>query len=127
MDLNNKCRDYSVILIKEHYLDIGEAEAISLLKQENIQYFFTDDWYARDVAKEFKLQVHGTLGIVIRAYREGMINKSTAYKIMDNLYKDSSLFITSKIINKGKSMLEKFEKQWFFDYPHRLLQTLSHL
>ncbi len=108
--LSFESKDYAKTLEKEHFLDIGESEAISLAKQEDIKYFFTDDWYARNVAKRLNLNVHGTLGIVIRAYREKAICKSEAFDILDDLFNDSSLFITYKIINKGKRMLEEYEK-----------------
>lgn len=110
LSLNDKGKEHSDILMKEYHLDIGEAEAISLAKQENIRYFFTDDFYARDVAKELNILVHGTLGIVIRAYRESVIDRNTACDIMDELYANSSLFVTSKIVTKGKMMLKEFEK-----------------
>ena len=60
------------------------------------------------MAEELKLKVHGTIGIVMRAYREGITNESSALNTIDELYNDSSLFITSRIINKGKMEIKKY-------------------
>lgn len=109
--LNNKGKKYAELLVKEHYIDLGEAEAISLSKQEGIAYLFTDDWYAREVAQELTLKVHGSVGIVMRAYREGILEKKPALNTIDDLYNDSSLFITSKIVSKGKIHIEKYQKR----------------
>ncbi|MFP4184685.1 MAG: DUF3368 domain-containing protein [Thermoplasmata archaeon] len=56
------------------------------------------------------LKVHGTLGLVIRAYRESLVDRSKVEEILEALYEDSSLFITPKIVKKAKVEMSGFSK-----------------
>jgi len=57
------------------------------------------------------LKVHGALGLVIRAYRESLVDRSKAEEILQPLYDDSSLFITSKIVKKAKVEMSEFQNE----------------
>src|SRR5438270_13560788 len=52
-------------------LDSGEIAALNLLKQLQGQLLLCDDSAARLAAESMGLEVHGTLGIIIRAIRRG--------------------------------------------------------
>ncbi len=54
-------------------LDEGEAEAIVLALEESADLILLDDYEARRVARSFGLSVTGTVGILIRAKREGKV------------------------------------------------------
>ncbi|MFP4142724.1 MAG: hypothetical protein ACLFSM_00560 [Thermoplasmata archaeon] len=41
--LTAEAKEYSTALLNEYHLDLGDAEAIALAKQEDLQYFFTDE------------------------------------------------------------------------------------
>ncbi len=107
--LTAEAKEYSRALMEEYHIDLGEAQAIALAKQENIEYFFTDDWEAREVSEALELEAHGTLGIVIRAYRESTLDKSEAKDIVERLYRNTSLFITSRIVRKAKLKIDEFQ------------------
>jgi len=109
--LTAEAKEYSTALMNEYRLDLGEAEAIALAKQEDLQYFFTDDLDAREVGEVLGLKVHGALGLVIRAYRESLVDRSKAEEILQALYDDSSLFINSKIVKKAKVEMSEFPKE----------------
>jgi predicted nucleic acid-binding protein len=55
-------------------LGSGESEAIALAIQMNCQ-LITDDKQARSIARELSVEVKGTIGLLIRAKQEGIINK----------------------------------------------------
>ena len=57
------------------------------------------------------MKAHGTLGIVIRAYRESVLDKSEAEDTVEELYQNSSLFITSRIVKKAKSKVDEFQDE----------------
>ena len=109
--LTADAKEYSRYLMNEYHIDLGEAQAIALAKQEDTKYFFTDDWEAREVSEALGLKAHGTLGIVIRAYRESVLDKSEAEDTVEELYQNSSLFITSRIVKKAKSKVDEFQDE----------------
>jgi len=96
------------ILSERYDLDLGEATSMALAKQEKILLFFTDDLEARDVAKTFGLEAHGTLGLLLRAFREGELNYQEALQATDALFHRSSLFITSDLLQWIKLEIKQF-------------------
>jgi len=97
--LNHKAKDFSNLLSQKYSLDLGEATSISLAKQEKINLFLTDDLSARFVSDELGLEVHGTVGIVLKAFREGIITKKKSIEIIKKLYEESAIFITKDLVN----------------------------
>lgn len=57
----------------EAYLDAGEAAVITLALELGIQRVVIDERRARTVARTMKLEVVGSIGVLLRAKREGMI------------------------------------------------------
>lgn len=82
-------------------LDRGELEALALCETLGAKTFFTDDLDARDAGKKLGLDVHGSVGIVARAYRDGFINLDDAAQSLDDLYAVSKLFITKAIVKEA--------------------------
>jgi predicted nucleic acid-binding protein len=106
--LNPQGKDNSLLFANEHSLDLGESQAIALALQEKADYFLTDDLDARETAKRFNLEVHGTIGIILRAFREKVIQKEEAIKKIKSLQSISSLFITKDLIEKILHEIEIF-------------------
>jgi len=107
--LKTKSKDIVFLLCNKYFLDLGESEAIALCLQERINYFLTDDLDARNVAKVYNINAHGTAGIILRAFREKVINKETAIKKVNELYTESSLFITKEIVRYIINSINKFK------------------
>ena len=110
VNIKQQFNDLSSIIVNKFSLDLGEAEAIALAVQEKAIYFLTDDLDARNVAKSYGIESHGTVGIISRAYREKIVDKKTAIDKVKELYKKSSLFITKNIIDYIINEIERFEK-----------------
>jgi len=106
-DLGKDAKNYSKLLSEEYSLGLGEATSISLAKQEKVKLFLTDDLLARIVAKNMGLEVHGTIGIVLRAFRLGNITKKKAKEVIGNLQTGSSLFITTDLVRYVMNEIEK--------------------
>ncbi len=68
--LKGRAKDMSKLIMEEYGLGAGESTAIALAKQEGASLVFTDDLEAREVARSYGLEPHGTLAIVTRTYRE---------------------------------------------------------
>ncbi|MBS3176659.1 PIN domain-containing protein [Candidatus Woesearchaeota archaeon] len=101
-------KDLARYLIEKFDLDLGEATSIALCKQEKISLFFTDDLEAREVAKVFGFEPHGTLAIILRALRERYISKKEASDLVKKIHRQSSLFITSDLIRWIQHEIEKY-------------------
>ena len=84
-------------MASSYNLDLGEVEAISLCMQEGIKLLFTDDLEARIVAKSYNIEVHGTIGILVRSFREGILTEKEVIAKLELLRTKSSLFLTKDL------------------------------
>ena len=108
--LTGEAKNLAKLLIAEHKIDLGEAEAISLAVSTGTKMFLTDDLAARETAKTQGLEPHGSLGILTRALREGVISKAETMEKVEALHRNSTLFITKDLVNWIKREIEKFHK-----------------
>ena len=97
--LNPKNKDISGLMAGKYNINLAESSSISLAMQERADVFITDDLDARTTAKNLNMEVHGTVGVLVRAFREGFISKETAVIKIKELYEKSSLFITKDVVN----------------------------
>jgi len=109
-NLNAKSKDFTRFLCSKYYLHLGESSAIALIRQEDIEFFLTDDLGARLVANHYNIKAHGCLGILTRAFREKKISKKEVIIALQNLKDKSSLFITSNIISMVIKEIEEYKK-----------------
>lgn len=85
-------------------LDAGETAALAVaLEREAI--LLTDDLEARDAAKDANVEVHGSLGVIALAYSTGRLEKTDAMNQMRALQRETSLFITDAVVERGIDML----------------------
>ncbi len=110
MNLRPKFKDVAEILVNKFSLDLGEAQSIALALQEKATYFLTDDLDARTVANLYNIEAHGTVGIILRAFRERIIDRKTAIKKVNELYTTSSLFITKDLITQIIKSINDYKK-----------------
>jgi len=82
-------------------LHIGEVEVIIGAIEENVATVVLDESAARNKAKQLGLQVTGTLGILLRARKRGLI-EDIGHEI--EKLKDAGMYLSDKII---KSITEK--------------------
>ena len=109
LKLSPSYKDKIKILTNQENLDLGEAFAIVLAMQEKADYFLTDDLDARNIAIKYNLQVHGTVGIILRAFREKIIDKKTAIEKVNELHAKSSLFITKDLVDSILIAIKEFK------------------
>ena len=95
--LTGKSKDMAKYLAERYDLDLGEATGIALCNQELVQLFFTDDLEARRVARNLGFEPHGTIAIILRSFRDKKLNKKEAKELIESLYSESSLFLTSDL------------------------------
>lgn len=109
INLKPQFKDVAEIFVNKFSIDLGESQSIALALQEKVDYFLTDDLDARTVANVHNIEAHGTVGIILRAFREKIINKEIAIKKVNELYNISSLFITKDLINQINNTINEFK------------------
>ncbi|HRP93888.1 MAG TPA: DUF3368 domain-containing protein [Ignavibacteriaceae bacterium] len=66
-------KDKTRQLILELQLDKGEASAIALALEINNSTLIVDDFKARKIAEQLGLKITGTLGVLLKAKQQGLI------------------------------------------------------
>lgn len=104
-------KDQVALLAERYSLDIGESSVIWLSKSLKIPLLLTDDLNVREIAKYLGIKPVGTVGIIMRCFREKLITQKKAIEILKEIHKKSSLFITSELINYAINEIKKFDKR----------------
>ncbi|MCL2764573.1 MAG: DUF3368 domain-containing protein [Treponema sp.] len=87
--------DTRKIIAFNRYIDLGESSAIVLAMELNKAVLIIDDKEARQFALNLGLKITGTLGVLIRAYKQGLITdiltvishlKEAGFRLPDNIH-----------------------------------------
>jgi len=89
-------------------LDPGERAAIAVAKERDA-VLLTDDLAARDAASNSGIEVHGSIGIIALAYGRNRLDRDEAAALMRALQRETSLFVTDAIVERGIQMLDEQE------------------
>lgn len=89
-------------------LDAGEKAALAVA-DERSAVLLTDDMAARDAAKDTGIEVHGSIGLVTLAFSRGRIDKDEAANRMRALQRETSLFVTDAVVERGIELLDVSE------------------
>lgn len=89
------------------HLHAGEKEALYLCSTNATLTILTDDLAVRTSAKHLKIQPVGSLGIVVRTYRQQQLSLAEARAMLEALYATSSLFVTRTIVDLAIEQLEQ--------------------
>ena len=105
--------DAAAIFVLEKKLvniHLGEAECLFWCAKEGIALILTDDLSVRDAAKALNIKPVGSLGIVVRAFRDNKITLDIARKTLYELYRNSTLFVSWTIVEMAIEQLESKKK-----------------
>lgn len=91
-ELNTLCRVFS--------LHRGEVSALGIMEKNPGALFLTDDCAARLVAGKMGYNVHGTIGILLRAIRRDILKPSEVLNLLSELPQRSSLYIRNSLLNE---------------------------
>ncbi|HLC55911.1 MAG TPA: hypothetical protein VJJ23_01615 [Candidatus Nanoarchaeia archaeon] len=97
-EIDNVNKDQVLLIAERYSLNIGESLVIWLNKNLKIPILLTDDLDAREVAISLDIKVVGTIGVIIRSFREDIIDENSAIQILKDMYEKSSLFVTRELI-----------------------------
>lgn len=94
-----KITNKDLVIALNEFLDPGEAEAISLAKEIAADIILLDEKDARLIAARYNLKPLGTIGILIRAKKQGKITQLKAE--MDKLIGEGNFRISPDIYNRA--------------------------
>lgn len=81
------------------HLQQGEIEGLLLCRLGGFNILLTDDLAARNAAKQLGIVAVGSLGIVVRACHEGLVDVVVARSLLVGLFDRSSLFVTRALVD----------------------------
>ena len=87
-------------------LDAGERAAIAVAKEREV-VLLTDDLAARESASEAGVEVHGSIGVVTLGYSRRLLDRDEAASFMRALQRETSLFVTEAVVERGIQMLDE--------------------
>jgi predicted nucleic acid-binding protein len=67
----------------------------------------TDDLAAREAASAASIEVHGSLGVIALGYSRGLLERDEAESLMQGLQRETSLFVTQAVVERGIRMLHE--------------------
>ncbi len=80
---------------------------MALCQKLGKKVFLTDDLDAREAGSSLGFEVHGSVGVIARAYKNNPIDLNEAKSTLNDLYNVSNLFVARAIID---SVIEEIEK-----------------
>jgi len=95
------------ILKVSHSLGMNDAEVLAQAIISKADILLTDDLELRETSKREGITPVGTIGILLRAFRERLCGKEQLFEILDRICRDSSLYITKDIIQTVKRAAAK--------------------
>lgn len=105
-DLSLQARQRSMAWQQSSLLHSGEAEALALAEQTRPDWFLTDDAAARLFAESLKMEVRGSLGVVLWCAAKQLILRDDAEACLTRLEK-SSLWTSPRVRLNARSALAK--------------------
>lgn len=87
-------------------LDAGERAALAVAIERDM-ILLTDDLAAREAASESGVSVHGSIGIIALGYDRGVVNREQAVSLMRALQRETSLFVTEAVVERGIRRLDE--------------------
>lgn len=84
----------------EPSLHFGERAAIQLARQEAADWVLLDDQLAREQAQALDLQVKGTLGIVLAAYRRQLLTAEEVELIFQAILDRDDIWISDALVRR---------------------------
>lgn len=88
----------------------GEIEVLILAQMLNASLILLDDEVARAEARRLGLQLRGTLGILVQAYRQGLLSFSQVELLIQEIAARPDIWISAKLCQQVLDSLHQSEE-----------------
>lgn len=105
-NLSYELIDADVNGVQSEELDAGERAALAVASEYDA-VLLTDDLAARESGFERGIEVHGSIGVIALAYARELVDRDEAASRMRALQRETSLFVTDAIVERGIELLDE--------------------
>jgi predicted nucleic acid-binding protein len=92
-------------------IDKGEVETIDLAVQENADLILVDNLHARVEARRAGLRIKGTLGVLVEAYRKGLVDFEELELLIEEIKSRRDIWISDELCEHVlREMQEELEQ-----------------
>ena len=95
---------------KDLTLHRADVSVLVLVRRMGQALALTDDLALRKAIESLGRAVVGSVGIIIRGYREKMLSKDELHKCIDLLFNDSSLYLSRIFRDRVRKLIEELEE-----------------
>jgi predicted nucleic acid-binding protein len=92
--------------IRTEKRDAGERAAIAVAEEQGV-VLLTDDLAARETASDAGVEVRGSIGVIALGHGSGLLDRDEAASRMRALQRETSLFVTESVVERGIQMLDE--------------------
>lgn len=96
--------------IKNFQLQSADYSLLALCNKLVAHEILTDDLELRRAAEVLGLETHGSLGIILRAYKKNSLSFSETKGALKNLFDISTLYLSPKLLDRVLVELSRWEK-----------------
>lgn len=95
---------------KDYRIDSTDLSTIVAAQEKQITTILTDDLELRKAIEAYGLRPVGTIGVIVKAYKRGIIdNKKELEQLIDMLFNQSSLYISPVFKDFVFDMIKKLD------------------
>lgn len=94
-------------LVEDFSLDLGEEQALRLMRRYPGAILLSDDDAARNVARGLRYAVHGTLGLLLLAVERGRRSRRQVFNLLRTIRSKSTLHVSTKVLTAVIAQLQE--------------------
>lgn len=100
VDINKSLKALSELL----KIGYGEASAMMLVREGHADFAIIDDKYARNVAKSYGIEVHGTLFLILMGIKRGIMGKKEAIDLLARMIREGFRISPEVVVEFSRRM-----------------------
>lgn len=103
--VDREVQDVATMFAMRHEISFADGTVLAVALRDEVELVATDDLDLRDAARVEGLQPVGSIGLLLRATREGLLDEDLAREALTALLEASSLFLTPALVDKAQRAL----------------------
>ena len=97
-------------------LDLGEYECLAIALTDPQQVLLFDEELAREAARKLNLRVRGTVGLLLQAWRHGLVSTEGLTLYLDELEARDDVWLSASLIRHAREAANRGAQNGAADY-----------